>query len=101
MGRGDSHQSDVVVLENISRMDILLMVPDKMAELMDHQHTVGAPRNNVHHVRRVLIFFRLLSLLPASVLESVPKQDVEEEVCDTESKATGAYHPVKQAALMA
>ena len=70
MCRGNAHQSDVVMLQDMSGVNILFVAPHKVVELMDEQHAVGAPRHDIHHLRRVLVLFRPLSLLSCAMLGS-------------------------------
>ena len=101
MSRSDTHKSDIVVLKDESRMNILHVVPHKVVELLHQHYAVGAPCHHFHHLCRILIFLRPLPLLLCAILDCVSKQNVEKEVNETESTTRNANHPIEYSAFLA
>ena len=94
---GDPHEGDVVALEDVPRVHVSLVAPDKVVQLVVEDDAVRAPAHQAHHLRRVLVLLGLEVLLPAAVLDGVAKEQVQEQVDSCDESTEGAHDPVEYA----
>ena len=93
----DPHEGNVVVIQDILRVDVSLVSPDKVVQLVVEYDAVSAPAHQAHDLGRMLVLLRLFSLLLAAILNGVAEENVQEEVYEGEDSSKRAHDPVKDA----
>ena len=66
--RSDAHESDVVVEEDVGRVDKLLVPPDKIVELVGLERAVGPPAQHSHLGRGIFTGLPVNLLVKLTIL---------------------------------